>query len=217
MRGIVISFVLSIQPCSSLKQDHATSAAATAATLAHEMGHNFGMYHDDDCKSANDIYREVYSSGCSRFNAFLNPNCRIIITLPNHNTLIIQMDQTLPFKLCSPVLISSQKASFTASSSEEERETPGNEAASSMLHFCFVLLCIWGQFPSTSTPGRLYLEGRFNGGFFALRVWGAYTWRGFRNFTVYWYKHCYCIFFQVALNLRSNTFFPLNVEYLPMV
>ena len=25
--------------------------------------------------------------------------------------------------------------------------------------------------------GGLYLEGRFNGGFFALRVWGAYTWR----------------------------------------
>ena len=30
-------------------------------------------------------------------------------------------------------------------------------------------------------PGGLYLEGRFNGGFFALRVWRAYT---FRNFTV---------------------------------
>ena len=27
-------------------------------------------------------------------------------------------------------------------------------------------------------PGGLYLEGRFNGGFFALLVWGAYTWRG---------------------------------------
>ena len=27
-------------------------------------------------------------------------------------------------------------------------------------------------------PGGLYLEGRFNGGFFALRVWGAYIWRG---------------------------------------
>ena len=35
-------------------------------------------------------------------------------------------------------------------------------------------------------PGGLYLAGRFNGGFFALRVWwrggeifgGAYTWRG---------------------------------------
>ena len=27
-------------------------------------------------------------------------------------------------------------------------------------------------------PGCLYLEGRFNGRFFALRVWGAYIWRG---------------------------------------
>ena len=26
--------------------------------------------------------------------------------------------------------------------------------------------------------GGLYLEGRFNGGFFALPVWGAYIWRG---------------------------------------
>ena len=44
-------------------------------------------------------------------------------------------------------------------------------------HFCFVLLCIRGQIPSTSPPGGLYSEGRFNGGFFA---WGggAYIWRG---------------------------------------
>ena len=26
-------------------------------------------------------------------------------------------------------------------------------------------------------PGGLYVEGRFNGGVFALRVWGAYIWR----------------------------------------
>ena len=45
-------------------------------------------------------------------------------------------------------------------------------------HFCFVLLCIRGQIPSTSPPGGLYSEGRFNGGFFALRFWGAYVWRG---------------------------------------
>ena len=55
--------------------------------------------------------------------------------------------------------------------------------------FCFVLLCIWGPFPSTSSPGGFYSEGRRNGGFFALRVWGgggliqggAY----FRNLTVF--------------------------------
>ena len=45
-------------------------------------------------------------------------------------------------------------------------------------HFCFVLLCIRGQIPSTSPPGGLFSEGRFNGGFFALRFWGAYIWRG---------------------------------------
>ena len=33
-----------------------------------------------------------------------------------------------------------------------------------------------GNFPSTSPGGGgLYLEGRFNGGFFLLPVWGAYT------------------------------------------
>ena len=36
------------------------------------------------------------------------------------------------------------------------------------LPFFFVLLCISGQFPSTSPPGGLYLEGRFHVGFFAL-------------------------------------------------
>ena len=28
------------------------------------------------------------------------------------------------------------------------------------------------------SPGGLDLEGRFNRGFFALPVWGAYIWRG---------------------------------------
>ena len=34
-----------------------------------------------------------------------------------------------------------------------------------------------GNFPSTSPRGGLYLKGRFNGGFFASPVWGAYIWR----------------------------------------
>ena len=45
-------------------------------------------------------------------------------------------------------------------------------------NFCFVLLCIRGQILSTRPPRGLYSEGRFNGGFFALRFWGAYIWRG---------------------------------------
>ena len=35
-----------------------------------------------------------------------------------------------------------------------------------------------GQFSKYKPLGGLYLEGRFNGGFFALPVWGAYIWRG---------------------------------------
>ena len=42
---------------------------------------------------------------------------------------------------------------------------------------CFVLLYICGQFPSIG-PGGLYSRERFDGGFFALRVWGANIWRG---------------------------------------
>ena len=34
-----------------------------------------------------------------------------------------------------------------------------------------------GQFCRYKPPGDLYLEGRFNGGFFALLDWGAYIWR----------------------------------------
>ena len=42
------------------------------------------------------------------------------------------------------------------------------------LCFTLYLRAILNQKP----PGGLYLEGRFNGGFFALPVWGAYIWRG---------------------------------------
>ena len=46
------------------------------------------------------------------------------------------------------------------------------------LPFFFVFLSIWGQFSKYKPPGGLYLEGRFNRGFFTFRVLGAYTWRG---------------------------------------
>ena len=59
-------------------------------------------------------------------------------------------------------------------------------------HFYFVLLCIQGQIPSTSPPGGLYSEGRFNGGFFCVTILGGLYLEGlmhggayFRNFTVY--------------------------------
>ena len=51
-------------------------------------------------------------------------------------------------------------------------------------HFCYVLPCIRWQISSTSSPGGLYSEGRFNGGCFLrydfgrLIFGGAYTRRG---------------------------------------
>ena len=47
--------------------------------------------------------------------------------------------------------------------------------------FTFVLLCFTLYLRAifqVQVPGGLYLERRFNGGFFALRVWGVYIWRG---------------------------------------
>ena len=69
-----------------------------------------------------------------------------------------------------------------------------------------------GNFPSTSPRGGLYLEGRFNGGFFVLRVWGlifggAYTWRGLfsefygNNKTTYKkYTNTYIIYFCQSIH-----------------
>ena len=45
-------------------------------------------------------------------------------------------------------------------------------------------------------PGGLYLEGRFNGGFFTLPVWGAYIWKGLYMegliFGILWYLSIIC-------------------------
>ena len=54
--------------------------------------------------------------------------------------------------------------------------------------FALFNLVFEGNF-QVQVPGGLYLEGRFNGRFFALLVWGAYTWRGlFSEF--YGINHC---------------------------
>ena len=44
--------------------------------------------------------------------------------------------------------------------------------------FALFYFVFGGNFPSTSPRGAYVLEGRFNGGVFALPVWGAYIWRG---------------------------------------
>ena len=62
---------------------------------------------------------------------------------------------------------------------------------SKFIVFALFYFVFGGNFPSTSPRGGLYLEGRFNGGFFALRVCGAYSWRGLYMegliFGILWY------------------------------
>ena len=74
-------------------------------------------------------------------------------------------------------------------------------------HFCFVLLCIRGQIPSTRPPGDLYSEGRFNGGFFALRDWGAYTQRGLFSefYGILRYMPIRCHFLPFEITVNGNT------------
>ena len=46
---------------------------------------------------------------------------------------------------------------------------------------CAVFALYYFQFEDNfqvSASGGLYLEGQFNSGFFALRVWGVYIWKG---------------------------------------
>ena len=52
--------------------------------------------------------------------------------------------------------------------------TVGRKFTVVLLYFTLYLRAISKYKP----PGALYLEGRFNGRFFALQVWGAHIWRG---------------------------------------
>ena len=48
-----------------------------------------------------------------------------------------------------------------------------------LFFFVFFYFVFGLNFQVQAPRGGLYLEGRFNGGIFALRVWGgAYIWRG---------------------------------------
>ena len=46
------------------------------------------------------------------------------------------------------------------------------------LPFLFCLLCIWGQFPSTSPRGAYIWRGNLTEGFLRYKFGQAYTWRG---------------------------------------
>lgn len=65
------------------------------------------------------------------------------------------------------------------------------------IFLCFTLY-LRAIFCKYKLPGGLYLEGRFNGGFFALPLWGGLYLEGlkyggayFRNFTVFFVRLCF--------------------------
>ena len=67
--------------------------------------------------------------------------------------------------------------------------------ATKLTVFALFYFVLEGNF-QVQSPGGVYLDGRFNGGFFALRVWGAYIWRGifsefYGKFKKYFDQHCY--------------------------
>ena len=83
--------------------------------------------------------------------------------------------------------------------------------------FCFVLLCIWGQFPSTSPWGAYICSGNLKEGFlhyeFEELIFGGLIHGGayFRNFTVLIFIHC---FNPLSPNSDQDQFSPNGVHTL---
>ena len=76
--------------------------------------------------------------------------------------------------------------------------------ATKLTVFALFYFVLEGNFEVQSPRGGVYLDGRFNGGFFALRVWGAYIWRGlfsefYGKFKKYFDQHCYVACFKTLI------------------
>ena len=65
-----------------------------------------------------------------------------------------------------------------------------------MFLLCFILYL--RTISEYKVPGGLYLEGQFNGGFFALRVWGSYIWRG------YTWRGLFSEFYSMYADFQNN-------------
>ena len=66
----------------------------------------------------------------------------------------------------------------------------GNEATLIVGSKFTVFALFYFVFSKYRPPGCFDLERRFNGGFFALPLWGAYIWRGlFSEFTAFFYMY----------------------------
>ena len=84
-------------------------------------------------------------------------------------------------------------------------------------HFCFVLLCIQAQIPSTSPPEGLIFGGAIWRRVFCITILGvlyyfggAYTWRGlyYRNFTVHQFFISSCATLKETFMAKYNGVLP---------
>ena len=119
-----------------------------------------------------------------------NPDMYFIMQMlfPLVQTLTVYIVYTVKFRKEAPRLIFFKGPFGGAYIRRARFSTEGNlrfkiDWASLIVKSKFTVFVLFyfafeGNFPSTSPPGGLYLEGRFNGGFFALLVWGPYIWRG---------------------------------------
>ena len=78
--------------------------------------------------------------------------------------------------------------------------TVGRKFAFALFYFVFE-----GNFQAQAPGGDLCLEGRFNGGFFALRVWGAYIWRGLYIERLIFEILRYCSKVHLVVTLHSSS------------
>ena len=70
--------------------------------------------------------------------------------------------------------------------------------------FCFVLFYFIFKFDGNfqvQAPGDLHLEGQFNGGFFALRVWGGL----FSEFYGIRWRYTYFLFIELPQSVQSSS------------
>ncbi|XP_053496306.1 zinc metalloproteinase/disintegrin-like HR1a [Ictalurus furcatus] len=73
--GLANKFAMCTKASGGVNQDHSTSPLGLAATIAHEMGHNMGMSHDEQgctCGLSDCIMTEVVNSAASVFPALFS-------------------------------------------------------------------------------------------------------------------------------------------------
>nr|XP_014348496.1 PREDICTED: disintegrin and metalloproteinase domain-containing protein 8 [Latimeria chalumnae] len=76
--GLATKFAMCTDKSAAVNEDHSTNALGVASTIAHEMGHNLGMSHDEDLARC---FVAKTSGGCvmaPSVGATVNKNCSVL-------------------------------------------------------------------------------------------------------------------------------------------